>query len=67
MPQQELRVIAKGQGEWVDVSAWGYDLRSSGNYRIVGMPAVGDPDAKFDVKALNSDEGKEGIAITIER
>jgi hypothetical protein len=59
LPQQEI-------GEWANISAWGYDLRSlrsPGRYRIVGIPIVGDPGAKYEAV----DTGTiTGTFITIE-
>ena len=54
-PQAEMTV--RGQkGEWLKLRDWGYDLRSSGKYTIVGIPLVGGPNVETDAKTARSNE-----------
>jgi hypothetical protein len=54
-PQAEMTV--RGQkGEWLKLRDWGYDLRSSGKYTIVGIPLVGGPNVETDAKTVRSHE-----------
>lgn len=53
-PNSEVTIRGRG-GEWVNLRDWGYDLRSPGEYTIVGTPLVEQPSPKIEAKRVRSD------------
>jgi hypothetical protein len=50
-------------GAWLDLSDWGYDLQSPGDFTITGIPLIGWSMVQSDETSLRSNE----VKITIER
>jgi hypothetical protein len=48
--------------EWLDLRDWGYDLRTPGQYTIVGVPGVGGPNLRPDFETVRSNRARIRIS-----